>query len=152
MELRSTQRNWRWVIAGTTRRRLRRFFPFGFGLSYTTFKFDHLKVSPPDAGKVSISFDIMNTGEREGEEVTQVYVASPISAGEPPKQLRGFAKVSLRPRETQHIILTLDPRSFSVWSTDTKGWTEAPGTYQILVGQSSRDLPLPPNLTIPFRK
>jgi beta-glucosidase len=126
-------------------------FPFGFGLSYTTFTFDHLRVLPPATGKVTVSFDITNTGERDGEEVAQVYVVSPTSAGEPPKQLRGFTKVSLRPRETQHIILTLDPRSFSVWNTDTKGWTQTPGTYQILVGQSSRDLPLHANLHIPVR-
>ena len=142
------QVGYRWYDA----RNVAPLFPFGFGLSYTTFKFDRLKVSAPDAGKVAVSFDVTNIGTRDGAEVAQVYVAFSASAGEPPKQLRGFVKVSLRRGKTQHITLTLDPRSFSVWSTETRDWSVVPGTCQILVGQSSRDLPLRATLTIPSSK
>ena len=123
-------------------------FPFGFGLSYTTFKFDHLKVSPPAAHKANVEFDVTNTGAREGIEVAQVYVSAPSNAGEPPKQLKGFATVRLQPGQTQHVTITLDDRAFSIWSTQANKWTVEPGNYTILVGDSSRDLPLNGSVTI----
>jgi beta-glucosidase len=119
-------------------------FPFGYGLSYTTFAFRHLSVSPPAAngGDVRVSLDVTNTGPRAGADVVQVYVAAPPSAGEPPKQLKGFAKVTLRPGQTERVRLTLDPRALSVWDTAAGRWTVVRGRYRILVGDSSRDLPL----------
>lgn len=122
-------------------------FPFGFGLSYTTFKFDHLKVSA-QGNKATVVFDVTNTGNRTGTEVAQVYVAFPTGAGEPPKQLKGFAAVNLEPGKTQHVTINLDDRAFSIWNTQANKWTVVPGSYGILVGDSSRDLPLKGSVTI----
>jgi len=82
---------------------------------------------------------VTNTGSRAGAEVPQVYVGQPASTGEPPKNLRGFAKVSLNPGQTQRVTVTLDPRSFQFWNG---AWTTATGTHQIMVGASSRDIRL----------
>ena len=119
-------------------------FPFGFGLSYTTFEISNLHATP-----TSITVDVKNTGPREGAEVVQVYIAAPPEAGEPPKQLKGFAKVSLQPNESKHLTIPLDPRAFSIWSTGKNTWTQIPGHYQLLVGNSSRNLPLHTDLQIP---
>jgi beta-glucosidase len=125
-------------------------FPFGFGLSYTTFSFGKLSLGKYAADHpLEVSVDVTNTGEREGAEVVQVYVAAPATAGEPPKQLKGFAKVSLKPKETQRVRMTVDPRAFSVWSTDAKAWTVVKGRHEILVGDSSRNLPLHAAVTVP---
>ena len=119
-------------------------FPFGYGLSYTSFAFRNLSVPSQlrPNGEVRVGVDVTNTGSRAGADVVQVYVAAPVAAGEPPKQLKGFAKVSLRPGETKHVTVTLDSRAFSIWSEAGKQWATAPGRYGILVGDSSRDLPL----------
>jgi beta-glucosidase len=131
-------------------------FPFGFGLSYTTFRVSHLVVAPatlsltPDLAhkSVSVTVDVTNTGKRAGAEVVQVYVEQPSANGEPPHQLRAFAKVDLRPGETKPVSLTLDPRSFSIYDASAHRWTSPEGTYEILAGTSSRDLPLHANVTI----
>jgi beta-glucosidase len=121
-------------------------FPFGFGLSYTTFGYANLAVGTPDAsGNVAVSFDVTNTGARAGAEVAQVYVGQPASAGEPPKNLRGFAKVSLNPGQTQRVTVTLDARSFQFYSG---GWATAAGSHQIYVGASSRDIRLTGAVTL----
>jgi beta-glucosidase len=121
-------------------------FPFGFGLSYTTFAYANLTVAAPDAaGAVTVAFDVTNTGTRAGAEVAQIYVGQPASTGEPPKNLRGFAKVSLAPGQTQRATVTLDKRSFQYWNG---GWTTATGSNQILVGASSRDIRLTGTVTI----
>jgi beta-glucosidase len=121
-------------------------FPFGFGLSYTTFSYANLSVSTPDsAGNVNVGFDVTNTGTRAGAEVAQVYVGQPSAAGEPPRNLRGFQRVALNAGQTQHVTLTLDPRSFQTWTT---AWTNTAGTHQILVGSSSRDIRLTGSVTI----
>ncbi|MFL6074130.1 MAG: glycoside hydrolase family 3 C-terminal domain-containing protein [Mycobacteriales bacterium] len=118
-------------------------FPFGFGLSYTTFRFSDLTVTRPDRhGRVRVGLDVTNTGRRTGAEVAQVYVSSPAAAGEPPRQLRGFQKVTLRPGQTRHLQLTLDARSFQTWNATSHTWTTIPGTYTIAAGDSSRSLPL----------
>lgn len=115
-------------------------FPFGFGLSYTTFAYGNLTVASPDsAGNVAVSFDVTNTGTRAGAEVPQVYVGQPATTGEPPKNLRGFAKVTLSPGQTQRVTITLDARSFQYYDG---GWRTAAGTHQIMVGSSSRDVRL----------
>jgi beta-glucosidase len=115
-------------------------FPFGFGLSYTNFGYANLTVGTPDAnGNVAVGFDVTNTGSRAGAEVAQVYVAESPQNGEPPKNLRGFTRVSLNPGQTQHVAVTLDARSFQFWNN---AWTNATGTNQILVGASSRDIRL----------
>jgi beta-glucosidase len=122
-------------------------FPFGFGLSYTTFGYANLSVGTPDAaGNVAVSFDVTNTGSRAGAEVAQVYVGQPATAGEPPKNLRGFAKVSLTPGQTKRVSVTLDARSFQYWGGS--GWATAAGSHQILVGASSRDIRLTGAVTL----
>src|SRR5205823_10180845 len=91
-------------------------FPFGFGLSYTKFDLANLTTSPVAAdGTTSVAVDVTNSGRRDGAEVVQVYVAAPPQVGEPPKQLKGFAKVRLQPGETRHVNIALDPRAFSIW-------------------------------------
>ena len=115
-------------------------FAFGHGLSYTSFGYSALAVAPPDAaGNVAVSYTVTNTGGRAGAEVTQVYVGQPAATGEPPNNLRGFARVSLRPGESRRVTTTLDARSFEHWDG---GWRTAGGAYRISVGSSSRDLRL----------
>ena len=131
-------------------------FPFGFGLSYTTFRVSHLLVSPASLSSasdlahknVSVTVDVTNTGKRAGAEVVQVYVEQPSANGEPPHQLRAFAKVALKAGETKPVSLTLDPRSFSIYDASAHRWISPEGTYGILAGTSSRDLPLHASITI----
>jgi beta-glucosidase len=118
-------------------------FPFGYGLSYTNFAFSNLTVSPPSGnGHVTVGVDVRNTGSRTGAEVAQLYVTDPASVGEPPKQLKGFAKVSLRPGQKKHVTLTLDQRAFAIWDSAAQRWTTVGGRYTVSVGDSSRNLPL----------
>ncbi|MEV5750716.1 glycoside hydrolase family 3 C-terminal domain-containing protein [Actinoallomurus sp. NPDC052308] len=122
-------------------------FPFGHGLSYTTFGYKNLTVGTPDAsGNVAVGFDVTNTGSRAGTEVAQVYVGQPSSAGEPPKNLRGFSRVTLDAGQTKHVTVTLDARSFQYWNGS--GWATAAGTHQVLVGASSRDIRLTGQVTV----
>ncbi|MEA2422458.1 MAG: beta-glucosidase, partial [Thermoleophilaceae bacterium] len=116
-------------------------FPFGFGLSYTTFGITGLKVkaAPGGATGATVSVTVANTGSRAGAEVAQVYVGMPASTGEPPKQLKGYAKVSLNRAESKTVTMQLDRRSFSYWGAN--GWTVAKGCYRVMAGSSSRDLP-----------
>jgi beta-glucosidase len=116
-------------------------FPFGFGLSYTSFGYGNLTVAAPAAdGSVAVGFDVTNTGSRAGAEVAQVYVSQPGSVGEPPRGLRGFQRIDLAPGQTRHLAVTLDARSFQTWTSNT--WTTTAGTHTIAVGASSRDLRL----------
>jgi beta-glucosidase len=126
-------------------------FPFGFGLSYTSFSFANLSVpsAPGSGGTVTVSVDVTNAGTRAGADVVQVYVSAPTSAGEPPKQLKGFAKVSLNPGQTKQVSITLQDRAFSVWSTGAGKWTPVSGVHTVLVGDSSRSLPLKDTVTVP---
>ena len=125
-------------------------FPFGFGLSYTTFRLSHLVVGPvtlkagsgQGAENVKATVNVSNTGKRDGAEVVQAYVEQPSANGEPPRQLRAFAKVQLRAGETKPVSLTLDEHSFSIFDSALHGWKTPVGVYNILVGTSSRDLPL----------
>jgi beta-glucosidase len=124
-------------------------FPFGFGLSYTTFDVRNLSIAPVGgATAANVSFDVVNTGSRAGAEVPQLYVSDPQASGEPPKQLKGFTKVSLEPGQSQRVTLPLDFRSFAYWSPPASSWQAAPGCYRVLVGRSSRDLPLSATLAV----
>jgi beta-glucosidase len=127
-------------------------FPFGFGLSYTTFRLSHLVLTPTSlrGGPAIIhgTVDVTNTGHRAGAEVVEAYVSQPSGNGEPPRQLCAFARVFLKPGETRKVRLTIGPRSLSYYDTSAHRWTSAPGTYRILVGTSSRDLPLHSTVTI----
>ena len=125
-------------------------FPFGFGLSYTSFRLTHLVVTPAsvragngaEGDEVTVRVDVSNTGKRDGAEVVQVYVAQPARNGEPPHQLRAFARVELRSGETKPVSMRLDPHAFSIYDTAERKWLSPAGTYEVLVGTSSRDLPL----------
>jgi beta-glucosidase len=120
-------------------------YPFGYGLSYTTFAFSQLTVSTPllaPGRSIQVSADITNTGHRAGADVAQLYLAYPASTGEPPSQLRGFQKIYLQPGQTRHVQFTLTARDASYWQSKTHAWTLAPGTYMLRVGDSSRSLPL----------
>ena len=116
-------------------------FPFGFGLSYTTFGFSGLSVTPAGEGAVA-RFTVQNTGSRFGADTAQVYVGMPASTGEPPRQLKGFAKVWLDPGQSQAVSIPLDANSFAHWDTSSEQWVVSGGAYQIYVGDSSRNLPL----------
>jgi beta-glucosidase len=123
-------------------------FPFGFGLSYTSFAFDHLKVTRrQDTYRVSLR--VTNTGGRAGATVVQLYVGFPVSTGEPPNQLKGFAKVALQPGKRKHVRMILDASSFATWSTSDGRWIVYPGAYTLRVGTSSRDLPAQAVVSLP---
>jgi beta-glucosidase len=121
-------------------------FPFGFGLSYTTFRYSNLKVTPSSSAMgspVTITFDLTNTGARDGAEVAELYVGdSHASVPRPVKELKGFAKVNLHPGETKQVSLSLDRRAFSFYDVKKKDWSAEPGPYSILVGGSSADITL----------
>ena len=125
-------------------------FPFGFGLSYTTFAIKNLSVpqQAPAGQPVRVSVDVTNTGKRAGAEIVQIYVASPAAAGEPPRQLRGFQKVALAPGESKRVTIQLDERAFSIWDTGKNGWAVVPGQYVIHAGDSSRNLPQHGEVTV----
>jgi beta-glucosidase len=125
-------------------------FPFGFGLSYTTFRFSHLQVKRTGASEVSVDFDVTNTGPRAGAEVAQVYVGAPSgSVPRPVRELKQFARVPLAPGATQHIERSLPQRAFEYWDVATHAWKLSPGTFTILVGNSSENLPLSAEVQLP---
>jgi len=126
-------------------------FPFGYGLSYTTFGFSNLLVTPDHTtsrGSVTVQADVTNRGSRYGSDVVQVYVGDPPSAGEPPKQLKGFTKVELAPGQTKHVSFVLGPSALAYWDTAANTWAVRDGTYQIQVGDSSANLPLAAAATV----
>ncbi|MGC2639106.1 MAG: glycoside hydrolase family 3 C-terminal domain-containing protein [Acidobacteriaceae bacterium] len=121
-------------------------FPFGFGLSYTTFSFSNLALSPQQASPnspITVSFDVTNTGSREGATVAQVYVGDPSAqVKRPAKELKGFEKVRLGPNETKHVTVTLDRRSLAYWSDQKDNWQVDPGRFIVFVGDCSEHTPL----------
>jgi beta-glucosidase len=119
-------------------------FPFGFGLSYTSFKFSNLKVTPgSDHATASVSFDVTNTGPREGGEVAQLYVTENAPRVERPEhELKGFERVNLKPGETKHLLINLDARAFSFFDTHSNAWSIGSDTFTISVGDSVAALPL----------
>ncbi len=121
-------------------------FPFGFGLSYTTFEYGNLAITPRSAegnGPITVTFDVTNTGKREGAEVAELYVSPGHSRVERPvKELKGFSKVSLKPGETKKVRLTLDRRALSYYDVNRKDWTAESGEYTVLIGSSAQDMRL----------
>jgi beta-glucosidase len=120
-------------------------FPFGYGLSYTTYSYSGLKLSP--GGTPSATFTVTNTGKRAGTEIAEVFAGLPVSAGEPPKRLVGWARVTLAPGESREVTVPVDPKYLSIYD-EQKGWTLVPGQYTFLVGGSSQDLPLKQETTL----
>jgi beta-glucosidase len=130
-------------------------FAFGYGLSYTRFSFSGLDVTPTltdGSRSVRVSFDLRNSGSRDGAEIAQVYLGFPASAGEPPKRLVGWAKVQLAPGKTERVTVNLDPNSpshpFSFWNVDVDHWDIANGVYTVYIGDSSKDIRLTGTLQI----
>jgi beta-glucosidase len=117
-------------------------FPFGHGLSYTTYAYAKLKVATPTVapdGTVDVTVDVTNTGPRAGEETVQLYVGFEGSAVDRPvKLLRGFAKVALAPGETKTVPLRVAAKDLAWYDAETKAWRVDPMTYGVLVGPSSR--------------
>jgi beta-glucosidase len=129
-------------------------FPFGHGLSYTTFRYSNLTVRPAGGGASNaplyeVSFDVRNTGTREGADVAQVYVGDTHSkVARPAKELKGFSKVNLKPGETRRVTVTLDARAFAYYDADAKRWRTDPGDFDILVGRSSQQIELRGKVTL----
>jgi beta-glucosidase len=119
-------------------------FPFGHGLSYTTFKYSALTVAPavmPENGSVTVAFEVTNTGKRQGAEVAQLYVSdghAPVPR--PVKELKGFAKVNLEPGESKRVQITLDRRALSYFDETAKRWKAEPGDFEVLVGSSAQQI------------
>lgn len=124
-------------------------FPFGAGLSYTTFAFRHLAVRPGPRGTYQVSADVTNTGSRAGADVAQLYVADPAATGEPSEQLKGFQRVMLWPGQTRPVSFTLNRSAFAWWDEQRGGWTVTPGSYGLMVGDSSVNLPLTAHVEVP---
>ena len=121
-------------------------FPFGYGLSYTTYSYSNLRVT---AGKSPrVVFTVTNTGSRAGAEVAEVYASLPAAASEPPKRLVGWSKVQLKPGESKEVSVDVDTKYLSIYNTDQHGWQLIPGEYGFMVGGSSQDLPLKKAVTL----
>ena len=119
-------------------------FAFGYGQSYTTFHFSGLKVSSPvttSLGTVQASATITNTGKRSGSDVAQLYVGDPAQTGEPTEQLKDFQKVTLAPGQSRRVTFTVPASDFQTWNDTTQSWQVADGSYQLMVGDSSNNLP-----------
>jgi beta-glucosidase len=124
-------------------------FPFGYGLSYTTFGYSGLNVSGPDAhGNSTVTATVTNTGNRAGSDVAQLYLTAPAAAGEPGKQLKGFQRVDLQPGASKQITFTVPAHSLAYWNTGTGGWATATGTYAVAVGDTSASLQLTGGLNV----
>ncbi len=127
-------------------------FPFGFGLSYTTFEYSDIaadKTSFCDTDTVTVRFKVKNTGALDGAEVAQLYVGAPESAiFKPEKELRAFQKVTLKAGEEKEVSLTLDKRAFAYYNVNIHDWHAESGTYTISVGSSSRDVRLTTEVTL----
>jgi beta-glucosidase len=121
-------------------------FPFGYGLSYTTYRYSGLSVTT--GGKVKVSFTLTNTGTRAGAEIAEVYASLPASAEEPPKRLVGWSKVKLDAGEERVVTVEIDPKYLSIFDEAKDGWTLIPGNYTILVGGSSQNLPLKASISL----
>jgi beta-glucosidase len=115
-------------------------FPFGFGLSYTTYSYSNLTATGEKG--LNVTFRITNTGDRAGAEVAQVYALLPASAGEPFKRLIGWEKVPLAKGETKTVTVTVDPQYLSIFDVEKNGWDLVPGDYKVYAGGSAESTPL----------
>jgi beta-glucosidase len=121
-------------------------FPFGFGLSYTTYAYSDLQVKK--GSSTTVTFRVTNTGSRAGAEIAEVYAALPASAEEPPKRLVGWSKVQLAPGESKEVSVSVDPKYLSIFDEAADKWKLVPGRYGFLVGGSSQDLPLSKEISL----
>jgi beta-glucosidase len=127
-------------------------FPFGYGLSYTTFVYSSLGVSAeslPQDGALTVRFDLRNTGSREGDEVVQLYVKHLESrVPRPLQELKGFRRVHLAPGATEHVELPLRAAELGYWNQEARAFTVEPGRLELRVGSSSADIRLRKTITI----
>lgn len=118
-------------------------FPFGHGLSYSSFVYSGLTATDS-----SVAVTVTNTGKVAGAEVAQLYLGFPSTAGEPPKQLKGFSKVKLAPGGKQTVTFALDDRSVSIWDVSKHAWAKVPGSFSVMVGSSSEDVRATSSFTV----
>ena len=116
------------------------------GLSYTTFAYSNLGVTPGQA--TAVEFTLKNTGARAGTEIAEIYVALPDAANEPPKRLVGWTRIALGPGESKQISIPVDQDRLTIFDVEHNSWRLVPGTYTFLVGGSSQDLPLKERITL----
>jgi beta-glucosidase len=126
-------------------------FDFGYGLSYTRFQFSNLLVAPGNGGAVTVRATVTNVGHARGADVVQCYLGEPASSGEPPRQLRGFSRVSLLPGKARTVEFTLRRGDLAHWDANQHGWVVDGGTYRVWVGDSSNlaNLPLTTTVEVP---
>ncbi|MCW3061635.1 MAG: family 3 glycosyl hydrolase, partial [Capsulimonas sp.] len=132
------------------KKQIKPIYPFGYGLSYTTFKYSNIKTAQPTlspSGQITVTADVTNTGTRPGSEIAQLYVHDPSpKIDKAIRELKGFTKLTLQPGETKAATFVLTPRDLAYCDVAGKQWKADGGAYEIEVGASSRDLPL--NTTI----
>jgi beta-glucosidase len=115
-------------------------FPFGFGLSYTTFQYSGARVDHKSGDDATVSVKVTNSGKRAGSEVVQLYLGFPTDAAEPPQQLKGFGRVDLKPGESKVVTMAVNKDSLAAWDESAHDWKVYPGKYSVAVGASSRDI------------
>jgi beta-glucosidase len=115
-------------------------YPFGYGLSYARFAIETARVQALRDGGAEVRVRVVNASTRAGSDVVQVYLGFPPSAGEPPRQLKGMAKVALAAGETRELVIPLTARAFQIWDAAADRWATPAGQFSVAVGHSSRDL------------
>jgi beta-glucosidase len=124
-------------------------FPFGFGLSYTTFSYSNLHVGSLTAGgQATVTATVTNTGSRAGADVAQLYVSDPSASGQPPRQLEGFSRVNLQPGASATVTFQLTQQNLQYWNSSSNAWATSTGNYGIDVGDSDANLPLTGTLAV----
>jgi|CZKZ01.1.fsa_nt_gi beta-glucosidase len=121
-------------------------FPFGFGLSYTSYEYSDLTVQ--QGTPLSVSFTVRNSGKGAGTEIAEVYASLPEGAGEPPKRLIGWARIDLAPGESKHVSIPVESDRLTIYNESSDSWTRVAGDYKVLVGGSSQSLPLQRTITL----
>jgi len=129
------QEGYRWYDA----QQIKPLFPFGYGLSYTTFSYADVKTTADSAGAVTVSFTLTNTGSTAGGEVAQVYAGLPSNTGEPPKRLVAWQKVQLTAGQSQQVSIKVPAKRLAIWDVDSHSWKIPAGSFSFYVGSSSRD-------------
>ena len=122
-------------------------FPFGFGLSYTTFAYSGIE-RVRRARLTTVTFTVKNTGTRAGTEIAEVYTTLPDAAGEPPKRLIGWSRVELGPGESKLVSIAVSKDRMSVYDEGSDSWKLVPGSYTVMAGGSSQDLPLKKEISL----
>jgi beta-glucosidase len=134
---------------GYERNKTKPLFPFGYGLSYTTFKYANLAISGANGAAYEVSFDVTNTGQRAGADVAQLYLTEDHpKIDRPAQELKGFSRVTLDPGQTRHVTIPLDARSFTWYDVKAKAWHGDAGTFTVHISRSSADPQLEGKITV----